>query len=163
MDFAVGMAAAILCLGRAAAGRAPIASLIVLLIWLAWQHARARYAPGCGPAARNALPPEPLAVQPLLPLPGAYTKGTSLRQYGVRFNGEGWNAETGAVMPVACFFVDSPEEIELDLDLDVGHSLGIDPARLTAVGYGETKPIAPNDTRENMAKNRRIEFEVRAE
>jgi OmpA-OmpF porin, OOP family len=40
---------------------------------------------------------------------------------------------------------------------------GVEPARLTAVGYGETRPIAPNDTRENRAKNRRIEFEVRKE
>jgi OmpA-OmpF porin, OOP family len=40
---------------------------------------------------------------------------------------------------------------------------GVDGKRLTANGYGETRPIAPNDTRENMAKNRRIEFEVTAE
>ena len=40
---------------------------------------------------------------------------------------------------------------------------GVDPARLTAVGYGETKPVAPNDTRENMARNRRIEFDVQME
>ncbi|MCX7878276.1 MAG: OmpA family protein [Ignavibacteria bacterium] len=35
---------------------------------------------------------------------------------------------------------------------------GIDPKRITTVGYGEDKPIAPNDSPENMAKNRRIEF-----
>jgi outer membrane protein OmpA-like peptidoglycan-associated protein len=35
---------------------------------------------------------------------------------------------------------------------------GINPARITTVGYGETKPIAPNDSPENMLKNRRIEF-----
>ena len=40
---------------------------------------------------------------------------------------------------------------------------GVDPSRLTAIGYGETKPVAPNDTRENMAKNRRIEFDVKME
>jgi outer membrane protein OmpA-like peptidoglycan-associated protein len=38
---------------------------------------------------------------------------------------------------------------------------GVNPARLTAVGYGEQRPIAPNDTAENRAKNRRIEFTVR--
>jgi outer membrane protein OmpA-like peptidoglycan-associated protein len=37
---------------------------------------------------------------------------------------------------------------------------GIDAARLKAVGYGETRPAAPNDTLENRAKNRRIEVEV---
>lgn len=35
---------------------------------------------------------------------------------------------------------------------------GISADRITTVGYGEDKPIAPNDTDENMLKNRRIEF-----
>ncbi|MGQ0671430.1 MAG: OmpA family protein [Hyphomicrobium sp.] len=37
---------------------------------------------------------------------------------------------------------------------------GIDTARMTAAGYGESRPVAPNTTPENMAKNRRIEFSV---
>jgi outer membrane protein OmpA-like peptidoglycan-associated protein len=37
---------------------------------------------------------------------------------------------------------------------------GIDKIRLTAKGYGETQPIAPNDTEENKAKNRRTELKV---
>lgn len=35
---------------------------------------------------------------------------------------------------------------------------GIDAARLKAVGHGESKPIAANDTAENKAKNRRVEL-----
>ena len=35
---------------------------------------------------------------------------------------------------------------------------GINPSRLSAVGYGESKPIASNDSRENRAKNRRVEL-----
>lgn len=35
---------------------------------------------------------------------------------------------------------------------------GISADRITTVGYGEDKPIAPNDSEENMLKNRRIEF-----
>jgi len=34
----------------------------------------------------------------------------------------------------------------------------IDPKRLSAVGYGESRPVAPNDTRANRAKNRRVEI-----
>ncbi len=37
---------------------------------------------------------------------------------------------------------------------------GIDAARLTAVGYGESRPIAGNDTAEGRSRNRRIEFVV---
>lgn len=39
-------------------------------------------------------------------------------------------------------------------------SLGVDGKRLTAIGYGETKPVARNRGRAGKAKNRRIEFEV---
>jgi outer membrane protein OmpA-like peptidoglycan-associated protein len=35
---------------------------------------------------------------------------------------------------------------------------GIDGTRVKAVGYGPENPIAPNNTREGRAKNRRIEF-----
>ena len=38
--------------------------------------------------------------------------------------------------------------------------LGVDRSRLTAVGYGETVPIASNRTRAGRAKNRRIEFRL---
>jgi outer membrane protein OmpA-like peptidoglycan-associated protein len=37
---------------------------------------------------------------------------------------------------------------------------GIDPRRLIAVGYGETKPIGDNTTREGRAMNRRVEFVI---
>jgi outer membrane protein OmpA-like peptidoglycan-associated protein len=37
---------------------------------------------------------------------------------------------------------------------------GIEPERLRAKGYGETQPVAPNDTPENKQKNRRTEFKV---
>jgi outer membrane protein OmpA-like peptidoglycan-associated protein len=38
---------------------------------------------------------------------------------------------------------------------------GMKAAQLEAIGYGFTRPAAPNDTAENMAKNRRIEFVIR--
>jgi outer membrane protein OmpA-like peptidoglycan-associated protein len=38
--------------------------------------------------------------------------------------------------------------------------MGIPTARIAAVGYGVEKPIAPNDTEEGRAKNRRVELVV---
>ena len=37
-------------------------------------------------------------------------------------------------------------------------SKGIDPFRLTATGYGELLPLVPNESSENRATNRRVEF-----
>ncbi len=39
----------------------------------------------------------------------------------------------------------------------------INQERLVAIGYGEANPIVPNDTEENMAKNRRVEFRILTE
>jgi OOP family OmpA-OmpF porin len=38
---------------------------------------------------------------------------------------------------------------------------GIEAGRLVAIGYGSTRPIAPNDNAEGRARNRRIEFVVK--
>ncbi len=37
---------------------------------------------------------------------------------------------------------------------------GFSPELLSASGYGEFRPVAPNDTPENRAKNRRVEFVI---
>ena len=39
----------------------------------------------------------------------------------------------------------------------------INKERLVSVGYGESQPRYPNDTEENMAKNRRVEFKILAD
>jgi OOP family OmpA-OmpF porin len=36
----------------------------------------------------------------------------------------------------------------------------IKPENLVAKGYGESKPVASNDTKEGRAKNRRVEFKI---
>lgn len=38
---------------------------------------------------------------------------------------------------------------------------GADAAKISAAGYGSERPLAPNDSEENRAKNRRVEFVVR--
>lgn len=40
-------------------------------------------------------------------------------------------------------------------------SKGIDAIHLKAVGYGQTKPLVANNSDENRAKNRRVEFKIR--
>ena len=37
---------------------------------------------------------------------------------------------------------------------------GIDSNRIETVGYGSSRPIAPNNNEENRAKNRRVEIKV---
>ena len=39
----------------------------------------------------------------------------------------------------------------------------IDPHRLTATGYGELLPLVPNDSSEDRAQNRRVEFVLEKE
>jgi len=39
-------------------------------------------------------------------------------------------------------------------------SQGVDESRLTATGLGSTKPVAPNDTADGRAKNRRVEIVI---
>ena len=38
--------------------------------------------------------------------------------------------------------------------------MGVDPARLTTIGYGESRPIASNDTAAGRQQNRRVEVRI---
>jgi len=37
---------------------------------------------------------------------------------------------------------------------------GISPQRLSATGYGEYRPVAPNDNEENRSLNRRVDLVI---
>lgn len=57
------------------------------------------------------------------------------------------------------------EQINLTLSIARADSVlrylinnGIQGSRITAIGFGETQPVAPNDTARNRGRNRRIEF-----
>jgi outer membrane protein OmpA-like peptidoglycan-associated protein len=41
---------------------------------------------------------------------------------------------------------------------ELSKTFGIDSSRMETEGAGEGQPVAPNDTPENKAKNRRVEF-----
>jgi chemotaxis protein MotB len=45
--------------------------------------------------------------------------------------------------------------------VDVMHDAGVPPVQLLSVSYGETRPLASNDTPEGRATNRRIEVRIR--
>lgn len=62
-----------------------------------------------------------------------------------------------------------PDQLNEKLSNDRAHSVrtyliergGIDPARLTAAGFGPRRPIDTNDTEAGRQKNRRVEFHIR--
>ncbi len=62
-----------------------------------------------------------------------------------------------------------PEDYNLKLSQERAQSVynylvanGVAASRLTTVGFGETHPVASNDTDEGRAKNRRVEFIITA-
>jgi chemotaxis protein MotB len=58
-----------------------------------------------------------------------------------------WELSTARATSVLRFLVDST---------------GVAPDRISALGFGEFRPIAPNDTPENMAQNRRVDIVILA-
>ena len=68
------------------------------------------------------------------------------------------NGHTDNVGVVATNQTLSEQRAKAVLDYLVGKN--IDLSRLKFMGFGETKPMEPNDTAEGRAKNRRTEFQV---
>lgn len=63
---------------------------------------------------------------------------------------------------------DGPDDANLRLSIARAESIrdyiiekgGFDEDKITSSGYGETRPIVPNDTEKNKEKNRRVEFKL---
>lgn len=54
-----------------------------------------------------------------------------------------WELSTHRALAVVRYFIENS---------------GVDPARLSAAGYGESRPVAPNDSSADRARNRRVEI-----
>src|SRR3954466_512390 len=68
-----------------------------------------------------------------------HTDNTPIKSKRFRSN---WELSTERAVEVVNFMIDS----------------GMEPKRVSAAGYSDQSPVAPNDTTENKAKNRRIEI-----
>lgn len=63
---------------------------------------------------------------------------------------------------------DGPDDANLRLSVARAESIreyitekgGFEPDKVSSSGYGETRPIVPNDTEQNKEKNRRVEFKL---
>jgi chemotaxis protein MotB len=71
-----------------------------------------------------------------------HTDNQSIKYSGWKTN---WELSSARALAVLHYFVDE---------------CGVAPTRLSANGYGEFQPVAPNDTVENMQKNRRVEVVI---
>ena len=71
-----------------------------------------------------------------------YTDNQLIKYSGWKTN---WELSSARALAVLHYFVDDCK---------------VNPARLSANGYGEFRPVVANDTEENMQKNRRVEIVI---
>jgi chemotaxis protein MotB len=71
-----------------------------------------------------------------------HTDNESIKYSGWKTN---WELSSARALAVLHYFIDECEVV---------------PTRLSANGYGEFRPVAANDTGENMQKNRRVEIVI---
>ncbi|MCP4570884.1 MAG: OmpA family protein [bacterium] len=130
--------------------------------------------PEPAPAVENPLPPLPAAGQTItLELTG-FASGSSRLLPGSEDYLDQWAtfiADDPDMVVEVRGHTDSVGSAELNRELSQRRAShvrdqliqrGAAPGQITAVGYGEDKPVAPNNTREGRAQNRRVElFRVR--
>jgi hypothetical protein len=52
---------------------------------------------------------------PREPLPAAYETGMNLSQFGIRFNGVGWDTASGATKAAVAIFIRDPQRLEIEV------------------------------------------------
>jgi chemotaxis protein MotB len=95
-------------------------------------------------------------------LPVLHEVGEVLKDYTNRIQVEGFTDD----VPIRNAVYPSNWELSAARAMSVVHMLargGISPARLSAVGYGEFRPVADNDSEEGRARNRRVVLVVLSE
>jgi OOP family OmpA-OmpF porin len=133
------------------------------------------------PAPETAPPPAPPAVQPPPAPPPSVRQRMVLRGVTFDFNQSAIRVDSRPVLDEAVETLNANRSVHIVIE---GHTdsigsdaynqalsvqraeavyrylvnAGIDPERLRAVGFGETRPVASNDTESGRAQNRRVEL-----
>ena len=164
--------------------------LVVVSLLVLFAVACANGRPKCYMAGENQTcdapppPPPPAPVAPAPAPPPADTCGRIvLRGVNFEFDKSNIDAASAGVLDVAAEQLQSCPNVRVAVDgytdsigtdaynqglserranAVMGHLVdrGVSASRLTATGYGETNPVASNDTAEGRALNRRVELKT---
>jgi outer membrane protein OmpA-like peptidoglycan-associated protein len=148
--------------------------LTYLLTGLSYEH---RFLPPPPP------PPAPVVAEAPPPPPPAPKKKIVLRGVNFDFDKANIRADAEPILDAAASTLQAEQPVSIAVEghtdstgsdeynqglsirraaavRDYLEKKGIDPGRMTIEGYGETKPVASNDTDEGRAQNRRVELRV---
>ena len=95
-----------------------LVSLAVLLGWLGWElsHGGSAYGPPRVLTWKEVAARKTASSGSVrMPTSGYYASPAAPAETGIPYNGAGWEAPSGMVMPCVILFVDSPEILELEL------------------------------------------------
>jgi chemotaxis protein MotB len=89
---------------------------------------------------------------------GEMAKSSDYETYSIQIEGHTDN------VPINTLYFPSNWELSASRAIAVGKylitTMGFDEEKIACTGYGEYRPLAPNDTTANKAKNRRVEMKI---